>query len=125
MHRTVLKNKSRAFACIIVLTLLTLALMMTRNQYCFIFCYVSIPLIVAVLTCLLPLDKMNNRVIASLAGISYEIYLCQGISMEFLRGGVANVKHDIVYIVLVYIMTITLAWSVRKLSEIRLCRHNS
>ena len=83
------------------------------NQYLFPVCYVFIPLAVAMTVSVLPLEKIDWKPVAFIGGIAYEIYLCQGIAMEFLHSGTVCLASVPVYITGVYILTIALAWSVK------------
>lgn len=83
----------------------------TRQQYIWTLCYVFIPLLVALIAARLPLEKLNVRVVTFLAMISYEVYLCQGISMDLLRGRF-YIQNDLLFVILVYTVTIILAWVV-------------
>lgn len=87
------------------------------NEYLYTICYMFIPLALALVLSRLPLQNLNVPVIGFLAGISYEMYLCQGIAMEFLHGSVVNIHNDYLYILAVYAMVIVLAFITERLSS--------
>jgi len=86
-----------------------------RQPYLWTLCYVCIPMIVALIVSVLPLQKLSLGLVIFLAMISYEIYLCQGIAMNLLRT-YFNVNNNAVFVVLVYVLTIALAWLLHFLS---------
>lgn len=100
------------------LILAFLALYLTRNEYIWTLCYVLIPLIVALIIARLPLERMNWRWLAFIAGISYEIYLCQGIPMMFFQQKVV-IQQPVLYVVTVYLTVIVLASIVHYLSQLK------
>lgn len=57
----------------------------------------------------LPLAKLNNGVVLFFGSISYEMYLCQVISMDFLRGSICFIEPDLLYVILSILMTTGLA----------------
>lgn len=77
--------------------------------------HVCIALIVAIFVSCLPLERLNSKPMIFLARISFEIYLCQGIAMQLLRGRFF-IQNDILFVVLVYALTIVLAWGINLLS---------
>lgn len=77
--------------------------------------HVCIGLIVALVTERLPLEKLNLKIISFIGLISYEIYLCQGIAMALLRGR-WEIADDTLFVALVYVLTIALAWGIHLLS---------
>ncbi len=77
--------------------------------------HVCIALMVAILVSWLPLERLNSKPLAFLAKISFEIYLCQGIAMQVLRGRF-HILNDFIFVVLVYALTIALAWGIHLLS---------
>ena len=87
----------------------------TGQQYFWTLCYIFIPLLVALTASQLPLEKLNTGVVRFLAMISYEVYLCQGISMELLRGRLF-IQSDLIFVLLVYAVTIILALGVHILT---------
>ena len=77
--------------------------------------HVCIGLTAALVTERLPLEKLNLKIVSLISLVSYEIYLCQGIAMALLRGR-WHVESDILFVTLVYLLTIALAWAIHLLS---------
>ena len=74
--------------------------------------YIIIPLMV--ITLLSHFKFPQNRVLAFLGNISYEIYLLHGIYIVLLRSDRVNVSSDCVYMFLIYSLTILSAWGLNK-----------
>lgn len=85
------------------------------SAFAFTVSHICIGLMVALLTERLPLERLNLKIVSFISLISYEIYLCQGIAMALLRGR-WEVTSDILFVTLVYIVTIALAWAIHLLS---------
>lgn len=96
--------------------LFCLSFMAGKRLSAFVFpvSHVCIGLTVALVTERLPLEKLKTKIISFISSISYEIYLCQGIAMALLRGR-WQVTGDALFVSLVYLITIALAWAVRSL----------
>jgi len=91
-------------------------LYLTNRPLIWTFCYVFIPIIVYLIVLRLPLERFQSKLVLFIAMISYEIYLCQGIAMDFFRGRIW-VQSDLAFIILVYSFTILLAGIVHVLSK--------
>lgn len=102
------KDKRNYWGLLLLLFLVFGALYLTRNPYVWCLCYVVIPVIAALVVARLPLGKMNGPVVTFIGTISYEIYLCQGISMDFFESKVP-VGSPALYALLVYVSCIALA----------------
>lgn len=63
--------------------LLTAACVISKNEFCYLFAYIFIPIVIV---CLCAKIQIYNRNIQWISNVSYEIYLCQGVSMILLRG---------------------------------------
>ena len=111
-----LTKKAGVFG-VILSALLALILFLTGNEFCYIGCYVFIPVFVALATSLLPVERLNCKVVSFLSLISYEIYLCQGIAMECLHGRFICISNNYLYIASVYTTTILLAWLIHQLAN--------
>ncbi len=105
----------RYYALLGLMSILFVALYLPRNPYLWTLCYVLIPTIVALLVARLPLGRLHGPVITFISGISYEIYLCQGIPMELFRDSIP-ISSPLLFIAAVYALTILLAFAVNKLS---------
>lgn len=79
------------------------------NEYLWPFCYAFSSITGALLIARLPLEKIQGRAFTLTAAISYEIFLCHGIAMPFLRGGRIWLKSDWLYGLGVYLLTFLLA----------------
>ena len=97
--------------------LLALILFLTGNEFCYIAAYIFIPVFVALAASLLPVERLNCKVVGFLSLISYEIYLCQGIAMECLHGHFICISNSYLYIAAVYALTILLAWFTHRLAN--------
>lgn len=91
-----------------------------NNEYLFVGCYVFIPLSIALVIGRLPYKLKDGSVISFLGKISYEIFLCQCICLEFLRSDKVYIHSDILFIIAVYAMVIVLAYVANKLTKILL-----
>ena len=69
--------------------LLTAACVISKNEFCYLFAYIFIPIVIV---CLCAKIQIYNRNIQWISNVSYEIYLCQGVSMILLRGNYFFVK---------------------------------
>ena len=107
----------RYYALLGVMSIVFLALYLPRNPYLWTLCYILIPTIVALIVARLPLGKLHGPVIMFISGISYEIYLCQGIPMELFRD-VFQIQSPLLFIIAVYALTILFAFAVNKLSSV-------
>lgn len=89
---------------------------LTGNEFCYILCYPFIAFAVAIAVGCIDLPKPGKSV-AFLGSVSYEIYLCQGIVMDYLRGNHVFIHNNIAYIVMVYVFVILLAYVVNTISR--------
>ena len=108
--------KNYAFS-LCILCILFILLYLPRNPYLWTLCYMIIPVIAYLLAVRIPLDKLNGPIVVFLSSISYEIYLCQGISMDFFRYRI-GIQSIGLFIILVYISVFILAWMVKSLSSL-------
>ena len=111
------KSFTRYTAALLTMAVLFLVCYLPRNQYLWTLCYVFIPIIVVLLAAKLPVEKLNVPAVAFMASISYEVYLCQGIPMEFFESTLPIPK-PLAYILVVYLATILLAYLVKLLSDL-------
>lgn len=88
-----------------------------EKYYVWTISHVCIVLTVSLLVSWLPLERLNSTPIAFLAKVSYEVYLCQGIAMQLLRGKFF-VQNDVLFVFLVYTVTIILAWGIHLISQL-------
>ena len=96
-------------ACLALLAVLTLCCFLTGNPYIWTLCYVFIPVFAALLIAILPIDRIQGAVVRWLGSIYYEIYLCHGIAMAFLRGERFYIQSDGLFVLLVFALTLILA----------------
>lgn len=99
---------------------LVFLLYISNNQYLFIGCYISIPVCLALVLGRLKYGAKTCSVISFLGNISYEIFLCQCICIEFLRSDRVFIHSDILFILAVYAMVIVLAYVANRLTKILL-----
>ena len=111
------KSLIRYAAALLATVVLFLGCYLPRNQYLWTLCYVFIPIIVVLLAAKLPIEKLKVPVVVFLASISYEVYLCQGIPMDFFENTLPVAK-PLAYVLMVYIATILLAYAVKRLSDL-------
>ena len=100
---------------------LSLALIATlfllKNEIAYALVYVLIPLIFACIASKIRVEKLNKiKPLLFISSIAYELYLCQGISMQLLRGKYLHIDSDILYIIYTYILTIILACCIKKIA---------
>lgn len=107
----------RYYALLGGLSILFLGLYLPRNPYLWTLCYILIPAIVALVVARLPIGRLHGPVLAFIAGISYEIYLCHGIPMELFRDRFP-ISSPLLFIIAVYALTILLAFCVHKASTL-------
>lgn len=115
LNKGVLSKASGFVLSVVGILVITAALYMTGSEYAFILCYIFIPLFVVLIYSRLNVPFKDSAVVAFLSGISYEIYLCQGIAMEFLR---PMITMDIAFIVSVYLVVILLAFIVSRIARL-------
>lgn len=113
LYSHLLRTKLLSMLVVSVMLAIFSALYIIGSEDAFILCYVFIPLVVVIIYSWLRLPVSESKTIRFLSSISYEIYLCQGIAMEFLR---RMIDLDVLYCVAVYIMTLALAYFVNRLS---------
>lgn len=91
--------------------LLTAACVISKNEFCYLFAYIFIPIVIV---CLCAKIQIYNRNIQWISNVSYEIYLCQGVSMILLRGNYFFVKSDFLYIIATFVLTLFMAYCIKK-----------
>lgn len=85
------------------------------NEILYMFVYILIPIMITMICMKINLEELCRfKLVGFLSGISYEIYLCQGISMSICRGNRYYIENDYIYIISVLIMTAVLAFLVSK-----------
>lgn len=88
----------------------------SRNEILYMFVYILIPLMITVICMKIRFSKLSKyKALRFLSIISYEIYLCQGISMSIFRGSRLYVENDYLYIVSVLTVTVILAFLINKI----------
>lgn len=91
----------------------------SRNEILYMFVYILIPIMITMICMKIKLEKFCRfKLVSFLSSISYEIYLCQGISMSICRGNRYYIENDYIYIISVLIMTAVLAFLVSKVKII-------
>ena len=99
------------------LVLMTAGLRLTGSPLVWTLCYALIPLAGALLVSGIPLDRWRLPVLRFVGTISYEIYLVHITVMGFFRGGVMELASTPLFILLVVLSTLILAYSIHFLSS--------
>ena len=90
-----------------------------KNEAAYLFAYILFPLIFVCLCAKVKVEKLNTfGPMRWISGISYEIYLFQGISMSLLRGHYLFMDSDILYILSTLLLTIVLASGIKMLKRL-------
>ena len=92
--------------CVLFLTFIVIS----KNEMMFLLAYICIQIIVV---CLFAKLNVNNTCLAFIGSYSYEIYLCHGVCMMFLRSNNVYIRSDIRYIISTYILTFFMAFLVK------------
>ena len=100
--------------------LLTAACVISKNEFCYLFAYIFIPIVIV---CLCAKIQIYNRNIQWISNVSYEIYLCQGVSMILLRGNYFFVKSDFLYIIATFVLTLFMAYCIKKTCILLVNKH--
>lgn len=70
----------------------------SRNEILYMLVYILIPIMIAMICMKIRLEKLCRfQLVSFLSSISYEIYLCQGISMSMCRGNIYYIENDYIY----------------------------
>lgn len=94
-------------------------LVYSGNEIMYMFVYILIPIMITIICMKIRLeDFCMFKLVSFLCRISYEIYLCQGISMSLLRGNKYYIENDYVYIIFVLALTVALAFLINKIKII-------
>lgn len=81
--------------------------------------YILIPIMIAMICMKIRLEKLCRfKLVSFLSSISYEIYLCQGISMSMCRGNIYYIENDYIYIMSVLVVTVVLAFMINKIKRV-------
>ena len=102
----------RYYVTVPLCLLLTAVCVISKNEFCYLFAYMLIPIIIV---CLCAKIQIYNRNMQWISNVSYEIYLCEGISMTLLRGNYLFIKSDLLYIIATFVLTFFMAYSIKKI----------
>lgn len=115
-HRFWSTSIIRYYLTVPVCLLLIALCVFTKNETAYMLVYVLIPFTIACLFSKVNVERLNESgPVRVISGISYEIYLCQGISMSLLRGNYLSIHSDMLYILFTLLLTILLAYGIKKL----------
>lgn len=90
-------------------------LVYSENEILYMFVYILIPIMLTAICMKINLERLLKfGLFRFLSSISYEIYLCQGISMSICRGNRYYIENDYIYIIAVLATTIILAFLIHK-----------
>lgn len=98
----------RKISGIIALSVLCVCLILTKNEWLYIFVYAFIPVITILLFNCVEMPK--PRFISFLGNISYEIYLFHGVWIVLLRGNHIFIISNILYVLAVFSLTIVTSY---------------
>lgn len=91
----------------------------SRNEILYMLVYILIPIMIAMICMKIKLEKLCRfKLVSFLSSISYEIYLCQGISMSMCRGNRFYIENDYIYIMSVLVVTVVLAFMINKIKRV-------
>jgi len=94
--------------------LLIYLLIRSGAELLFPIAYIVIPLLIITLLSHFRFLQAQNRALAFLGSISYEIYLFHGVFIVLLRGNTVNISSDYIYMSLIYLLTILSAWCLNR-----------
>ena len=101
--------------CLVIIALCVYA----KKEIAYMLVYILIPIMFA---CLLFKVKFENlirmKIIKYLSSISFEIYLCQGISMCILRGSFFYLESDYLYVMLTLVFTFVIATFIKLIRQV-------
>lgn len=87
----------------------------SRNEILYMFVYILIPIMITMICMKIKLEELCRfKLVSFLSSISYEIYLCQGISMSICRGNRYYIENDYIYVMSVLVLTAALAFLINK-----------
>jgi len=116
---------SIGYYCVVPISLVVIALCVyAKMEIPYMLVYILIPIIFATLLFKVKFENLIRlKIIRYLSGISFEIYLSQGISMCILRGSFLNLKSDYLYVILTLFFTLVIATFIKLIrqSVLRYC----
>lgn len=110
-------RESRYWLSLFVLALLFVGLYLVPFLWVRTLAYAIGPFFLALCVARLPIDRTHLPVLGFLGAISYEIYLSHITIMSFLRGDVVWISHRNIYVVVVFALTILVAWLIHLLCD--------
>lgn len=115
---TYLSRSIQYYSAVPISLCLMAGLFFLRSELAYMLVYILIPFILVCLCMKIKVEKLNQfKIVGWISGISYEIYLCQGIAMDFIRGKYVHVASDTLYIILSFILTFLLAYGVKYIKD--------
>lgn len=108
------KDPFKYYTTVPICLLLLAIIVISKLEIMFFIAYICIPIIIA---CILAKVNLYNKFLTTIGLYSYEIYLCHGLCMMFLRGNNVYVKSDIQYIIATYIFTFLMAYFVKNICK--------
>lgn len=100
------------------LLLLFLLLFLSGNPLLWSLCYAVIPMCGILILSRIPAKVLSGRFLLFCGTISYELYLCHQIPIDYFRGKVINISSDILYMLLVLIATFVLAYFLHSVTQL-------
>ncbi len=106
-------NKRRSLLITPVCLFMILGLFMLHNDWARILIYIPMNIMFVSLISCIDMCKIESKLITTVSGISYEIYLCHGVVIKFMGG----VNNNLLLVFITLLFTIVFAYSVKIMSE--------
>lgn len=116
VFRGLWSNPVLYYATIPLCLLSICALYLCENEIAYMLCYVLLPLIMVNICCKNRVERISCRFVLFCAGISYEIYLVQGVVMTFLRS--KHITSDALYVLWTYLLVLFVAYGLKKIEVV-------
>lgn len=90
-----------------------------KKEIAYMIVYILIPVILASLLFKVKFENLiRMKMIKYISSISFEIYLCQGISMCILRGSFFYLESDYLYVILTLVFTFVIATFIKLIRQV-------
>lgn len=112
------KSQYHFWGLLVSLVLLFFLLFLSGNQLLWTLCYAIIPVCGIIVFSRIPLILMNGRFLLFCGTISYELYLCHQIPIEFFRGKEISILSDTLYMSAVLLTSFVLGCFLHFLTQL-------